>query len=435
VLAQNPCRNSSSPSVVVIPAVRPREQYVTFVTTRDLVVIRGHLDALSRAFAEAAGFAPKTGRHVFCRSGRRAIAGVLFCPLNRRRILPRFAAGPRPCRLAALGHHGSSNTPHDGTTLAATALRFGSYRSALPSGRGQEIRLIAGGRERRRPAAALPRPVGSAPDLNQYTPKTGGSVELQAAAQTLSTRQPASFSGDLGADSSSPRTSRSSMRVGRAVRPCAPPSSTWLGIRAIRKDHPDPQGRVLRQPAGLDIKNYSGMLNIKKDMASAGNRFWCASPYADDPRAQGEAPRVLLPGSRTRFCRLRLPSRVRHLRSPPCAELSRSVSRNAEGRLILADALTLATMMSPSSSSTMATQLTGASPGCARPLKSCSFYKTDLYRLAAELARSADVSRSIRLWRLRAVVSSMTKLLVPRSPTSTISLSGGFAARITRRCS
>src|SRR5256884_7859213 len=51
---------------------------VTFVNAATWRDLRGRLDARARAFADAAGFEPKAGRHLLLAAADGGLAGVLF---------------------------------------------------------------------------------------------------------------------------------------------------------------------------------------------------------------------------------------------------------------------------------------------------------------------------------------------------------------------
>ena len=51
---------------------------VTFVNAATWRALRERLDARARAFADAAGFEPKAGRHLLLPAADGALAGVLF---------------------------------------------------------------------------------------------------------------------------------------------------------------------------------------------------------------------------------------------------------------------------------------------------------------------------------------------------------------------
>src|SRR5262249_57759421 len=91
---------------------------VTFVNAATWRGLRERLDARARAFADAAGFEPKAGRHLLLPAADGALAGVLFAlegeddpskdlfwPSALALLLPagayRFANAPHDSRLAA----------------------------------------------------------------------------------------------------------------------------------------------------------------------------------------------------------------------------------------------------------------------------------------------------------------------------------------------
>jgi leucyl aminopeptidase len=143
---------------------------------------------------------------------------------------------------------------------------------------------------------------------------------------------------------------------------------------------------------GLDIKTESGMLNMKKDMGGAATVLALAHMLMD--RGTKVRLRVLLPvvenaisGSAFR------PRDIYRSRKGLSVEIGNT---DAEGRLIMADALALADEEAPELIVDMAT-LTGAAR-VALGAEVVPFY-TDDDALAAALARSAD-AESDPLWRL-----------------------------------
>src|ERR1700726_1692603 len=68
----------SIPAVFITPGSATRSVPVTFVPPATWSELRDRLDTRSRAFAEAAGFAPSAGRHLLLPGPDGALAGVLF---------------------------------------------------------------------------------------------------------------------------------------------------------------------------------------------------------------------------------------------------------------------------------------------------------------------------------------------------------------------
>ncbi len=121
---------------------------VSFVTAASWPELREGLDDRQRAFAEAAGFEPKPGRHLLLPAAEGELAGVLFAiESTGEPHKDLFAPGALPGLLPA-GSYRFANAPHD-ARLAALAFALGCYRFtryrkpdpkeirlALPDGRG-----------------------------------------------------------------------------------------------------------------------------------------------------------------------------------------------------------------------------------------------------------------------------------------------------------
>ena len=107
---------------------------------------------------------------------------------------------------------------------------------------------------------------------------------------------------------------------------------------------------------GLDIKPASGMLIMKKDMGGAASRAG-ARAHGDGGQAR-PAPAHPDPGRREQHRRQRLPPRRRARRAAPGKTVEIG-NTDAEGRLVLADALALADEERPDTIASFAT-LTGA---------------------------------------------------------------------------
>jgi leucyl aminopeptidase len=173
---------------------------------------------------------------------------------------------------------------------------------------------------------------------------------------------------------------------------------------------------------GLDIKNETGMLNMKKDMGGAAIVLALAHMLMD--RGAKLRLRVLLPvvenaisGSAFR------PRDIYRSRKGLSVEIGNT---DAEGRLILADALALADEEAPALIVDMAT-LTGAARVALGP-EVVPFY-TDDDRLADEVTRSAE-AESDPLWRLP-LWGPYDQLLDSKVADVNNVASGGFAGSIT----
>ena len=144
---------------------------------------------------------------------------------------------------------------------------------------------------------------------------------------------------------------------------------------------------------GLDIKPDTGMLNMKKDMGGGGDGA-CARPYDHGARSEGPAARGHS-GCRKLDFRHQLPSarRVCFAQRVFRVEIGNT---DAEGRLILADALALADEDKPTMIVDFAT-LTGAARVALGPDVPPFF--TDDDALADELTR-AGAAENDPVWRM-----------------------------------
>jgi leucyl aminopeptidase len=411
---------SAIPSVFVAPGSAPKAVPVTFVTATTWPALRDGLDARSRAFAAAAGFEPRPGRHLLLPGPEGELAGVLFglesADDSSRDLL---RPGALPALLPA-GPYRFANAPHD-TRLAALGFGLGCYRFAryrkaddkevrleLPAGvDGADLRRICEG-------------VTLARDLINTPANDMGPVELEAAAHAMAARHQASFRAIIGADlitENFPLVHAVGRAADRAPRLIdmgwgdpAHPKITLIG-----------KG-VCFDTGGLDIKSESGMLNMKKDMGGAATVLALAHMLMD--RGARLRLRLLLPvvenaisGSAFR------PRDIYRSRKGLSVEIGNT---DAEGRLILADALALADEEAPDLIVDLAT-LTGAARVALGP-EVVPFY-TDDDALALALARSAD-AESDPLWRLP-LWTPYDQLLDSKVADVNNVSSGGFAGSIT----
>jgi hypothetical protein len=177
---------------------------------------------------------------------------------------------------------------------------------------------------------------------------------------------------------------------------------------------------------GLDIKPSSGMLLMKKDMGGAAAALALARLVMEtklDVRL-----RVLVPIVENAISAASMrPGDVLRSRKGLSVEIGNT---DAEGRLILADALALADEEAPELVFDFAT-LTGAARVALGP--DLPPYYTDDEALAAEIAsaaaRVADPLWRMPLWR------PYETMLESRSPISTMPAAAASPARWRRRCS
>jgi len=299
------------------------------------------------------------------------------------------ADGRVPALLPA-GTYRFANSAHDqrlaALAFALGAYRFSRYRKAedkavrleLPDGLdGDDLTRIVDG-------------VTLARDLINTPANDLGPAELEEAARALASRHGASFRSTVGDDLLAEKFPLVHA-VGRAAsRPPRLIDFTWG-----QADHPKITlvGKgVCFDTGGLDIKPESGMLIMKKDMGGAACTLALAHMIMD-----ARLPvrlRLLIPAVENAISGSAFrPLDVYTSRKGITVEIGNT---DAEGRLILADALTLGDEEGPDLMVDMAT-LTGAARVALGP-ELPPFY-TDDETLAADLAGRAAAEND-PLWRM-----------------------------------
>jgi leucyl aminopeptidase len=318
----------TAPAVSAVP--------ITFVTKANWEAISNELPAEARQFAQANGFAAKPGKCLTLPAPGGTIAQVLFGledETSGSRDL--FRPGALPGLLPP-GVYRFANAPHD-TRLAALAFALGSYRFGRY-------------RKAERPEASLVPPDGIdaadimrmaeaaclARDLINTPSNDMGPAELARAAEALAARFGASFTcivGDELLNQNFPLIHAVGMASTRAPRLIdvswgdpAHPRVTLVG-----------KG-VCFDTGGLDLKPSSGMLIMKKDMGGAANVLALAQMVMD-ARLKVRL-RVLIPAVENAVAGNAFrPLDVFKSRKGVTVEIGNT---DAEGRLVLADALALA---------------------------------------------------------------------------------------------
>ena len=362
---------------------------ILFVTTANFAQSTQVLDAREQAFLKAAGFEPKAGKHLIVPDAEGKLAGVLFGledADNPARDL--FRPGALPGLLPE-GTYRFANAPHD-ARLGALAFALGCYQFARyrkPSGRS--LRLVVPEGVDDEDLSRIVEAVTLCRDLTNTPSNDMGPAELEAAARALAEQHGASVqvtSGDallksfplvaaVGAGSA-----RSPRLIDFSWGRDSDPKVTLVG-----------KG-VCFDTGGLDIKTEAGMLNMKKDMGGAATAL--ALGHMIMARKLKVKLRILVPAvensiSGTSF----RPRDVYRSRKGISVEIGNT---DAEGRLILADALTFACEDDPALLIDFAT-LTGAARVALGPDVPPFF--TDDDKLAAELATAA-ASEFDPVWRM-----------------------------------
>lgn len=393
---------------------------ISFVTPASWPQLRTQLDAPARAFAEAAGFDATVGRHILLPAPDGRLAGVLFgLESSENPLKDPFRPGALATLLPA-GAYRFANVPHD-ARLAALAFALGSYRfSRYREGERKEIRLEIPAGVDGDELTRIVEAVFLARDLINTPSNDLGPQELEYAARKLATQHGAAAHVIVGED-----LLKQNFPLIHAVGRAADRPPRLIDIVWGEPSHPKVTliGKgVCFDTGGLDIKSESGMLNMKKDMGGAATAL--ALGHMLMARHSKLRLRILIPavensigGSAFR------PRDVYRSRKGVTVEIGNT---DAEGRLILADAMALADEEKPDLIADFAT-LTGAARVALGP-EVVPFY-TDDSRLAAELSASA-VAENDPLWQLPLWRPYETMLDSPVADTNNVS-QGSFAGSIT----
>ena len=391
---------------------------IRFVTAANWRDIRATLDPGAGAFAEACGFEPVPGRHALLPGAGGGLAGVLFAeedgdkpakdPFLAGKLaaaLPkggyRFANAPRDARLAALG-------------FALGAYRFTRYgKSAAGVSLEPPAACDAGELSRIAEAVYLAR------DLINTPANDMGPHDLAAAAKVLAARHGGAVRTVAGDDLLT-QNFPLIHAVGRAAAraPCLI-DLTW-------GEPADPRVTLVGKgvcfdSGGLDVKSDSAMLLMKKDMGGAATVLALAHMIMD--RKLKVRLRVLIPAVENAISGDAMrPLDVYRARNGLRVEIGNT---DAEGRLVLADALACGDEEGPEVLIDMGT-LTGAARVALGP-DLPPFYTED-DGLAADLARCAQAEHD-PLWRMP-LWRPYDQLLDSKVGDLNNVASGGFAGSI-----
>jgi leucyl aminopeptidase len=359
--------------------------FVTAATWRD---VSAGLDHSACAFAKAAGFEPSPGRHALLPGPDGALAAVLFGleeegkPFNP--FLPGTLAGVLP-----RGVYRFANAARD-QRLAALAVALGAYRFIRYGKPANEVRVEVPEQPDGADLSRIVEAVYLARDLINTPTNDMGPGELADAATALATRHGAAIDVTVGDDLLT-RNFPLIHAVGRAA--ARPPRLIDIGWGDPDAPKVTLVGKgVCFDSGGLDIKSDSAMLLMKKDMGGAASVLALAHMIMD--RRLDVRLRVLIPAVENSISGGAFrPLDVYKSRKGLQVEVGNT---DAEGRLVLADALALADEESPDLLVDMGT-LTGAARVALGP-DLPPFY-TDDETLAGDVARHAGAAHD-PLWRL-----------------------------------
>ncbi len=363
---------------------------ITFATKSTWDAISATLPATARRFAVANAFTAKPGQYLALPAEDGSIAHALFGIEDQSSEWhDPFRPGQLPGLLPA-GTYSFANAPHD-TRLAALAFALGSYRfnryrkNDAPGARlvppdGVDIAETT----RMAEAAALAR------DLINTPPNDMGPDELAQAAQTLAEKFGATYTCIVGDD-----LLKQNFPLIHAVGMASTRAPRLIDIAWGDPNHPKVTlvGKgVCFDTGGLDLKPSSGMLIMKKDMGGAANVLALAQMIMDAKLKV--RLRVLIPAVENSVAGNAFrPLDIFPSRKGVNVEIGNT---DAEGRLVLADALTLADEEKPDLLIDLGT-LTGAARVALGP-DLPPFY-TDDEALAGDVARHARAEND-PLWRM-----------------------------------
>jgi leucyl aminopeptidase len=361
---------------------------IWFVTATTYKDVRERLGAAARAFADAAGFEPKPGQYLAL-PGEGGLGGILFGLENGSDAKDLFLPGRLPQQLPS-GVYRFANDPHD-ARLAALAFALGAYRfTRYHKSEGRKIKLDLPQSLDRDDLERLVEAVTLVRDLINTPANDMGPADLEEAARTLAAKHGACVRATVGDD-----LLRENFPLIHAVGRAAVRQPRLIDLTWGETDHPRVTlvGKgVCFDSGGLDIKPEAAMLNMKKDMGGAATALALAHMIMS--RKLRLRLRVLIPAVENSISGAAFrPRDIYTSRKGITVEIGNT---DAEGRLILADALALADEDHPELIFDFAT-LTGAARVALGPDVPPFF--TDDDQLADKLMAHATAEND-PLWRL-----------------------------------
>jgi leucyl aminopeptidase len=366
----------------------PNAVPIWFITAANYADVRAMLGAEALAFADAAGFEPKSGR-VLLLPGKKGLDGVLFGLEGADEPKDPFLPGRLPQNLPD-GVYRFGNEPHD-ARLAALAFALGSYRfTRYHKTEARAARLDLPQSVDREELERIVEGVTLARDLINTPANDMGPAQLEQAARKLAARHSATINAVVG-DALLAENFPLIHAVGRAAAGAPRLIDLSWGDAAHPRVTLVGKG-VCFDTGGLDIKPDASMLNMKKDMGGAATAL--ALAHMIMARGLKIRLRVLIPAVENSIAGSSFrPRDIYTSRKGITVEIGNT---DAEGRLILADALALADEDKPELIADFAT-LTGAARVALGPDLPAFF--TDDDALAGDLMRRGTAEND-PLWRL-----------------------------------
>jgi leucyl aminopeptidase len=361
---------------------------IWFVTAQAYPDVRKHIGAEASAFADAAGFEPKSGQHLLL-PGKTGLGGIVFGLEGPNDVKDPFLPGRLP-HLLPDGAYRFANEPHY-VRLAALAFALGLYRfTRYRKTEARNVTLDLPQSVDRDDLQRIVEGVTLARDLINTPANDLGPAQLEDAARKLAARHDATVTAIVGGD-----LLAQNFPLIHAVGRAAAGAPRLIDMTWGDERHPRITlvGKgVCFDTGGLDIKPDSGMLNMKKDMGGAATAL--ALAHMIMARGLKVRLRVLIPAVENSIAGSSFrPRDIYTSRKGISVEIGNT---DAEGRLILADALALADEDKPELIADFAT-LTGAARVALGPDVPPFF--TDDDALAGELIKYGAAEND-PLWRL-----------------------------------
>lgn len=387
-------------------------------------VMKGRLDEAglppaALAWAKANDFSAQPGRVLVVPGAEGTVAGALFGTPDRDAGFARLATGVLARDLPEGDWHFAS--PLAAPTQAAVGLMLGGYRFTRYSGKpGNVLRVALPERADGVRARRIAEAVFLTRDLVNTPTNDLGPAALEEAARALAQKHGASIAAIVG-DELLVQNFPMIHAVGRA----STDAPRLIDMTWGRADAPKVTlvGKgVCFDTGGLDIKPSSSMLLMKKDMGGAASVLGLADMIMG--AGLKVRLRVLIPAVENAIAGNAFrPGDVLRSRKGPTVEIGNT---DAEGRLVLADALALADEEAPDLMIDMAT-LTGAARVAVGP-DIAPFYTADDV-LAAEIATAAAEAAD-PVWRMPLWAPYDEKLASKVADFNNVT-TDGFAGSIT----